>query len=272
MAPAILGLWLLAEPATLAVAPILRAPPERAVLASPAAAASLARAVEEQADRHEGVRVLRAEEIFVADAQDLPKTLLGCGPNAECLSASLTRLGARLGIVVSVNHYARPAFVDVRVVDTEKKEIVGSAPGPADPAAGTIEAQVCERTRALLEKIGHPLAAALRVDSVPPDATLELSAAGLSRKLSTGVSERVPPGAWTLRLSHEGYDEYVEPIELAPGERASRRIQLEEMKSGFPWLLTGVIVGVIVAGVVTYVVLNRPTCLCLGPENLPCEC
>ncbi|MBI4821423.1 MAG: hypothetical protein HY791_34505 [Deltaproteobacteria bacterium] len=259
-------------PASLAVVPILRAPAERAGLVSGASRATLARLIEGQAERHVEIRVQRAEELFVADASDLNRKLLDCGADAGCLAGRLERLGARLGLIASVNYFARPPFLDVRLVDTETGRTGSSMPGPLLEEEGTVEVALTRRTQSVLESEGHPLAATLVVETVPPDAAIELSCQGRSRRSSSGTTEKLRPGPWAILATHEGFEPQRRDLTLVGGQAEKLTLSLVETPSSFPWILAGAAVGLIAAGVITYVIVSDPGCICVGPEGLPCEC
>jgi hypothetical protein len=260
------------EPAArLAVLPIVVAGDEGS-----ASISDLHGAVASSARLRPGLRVLTAEELFLASQEGVLEKVRDCGSDVACIGARLRSLETQLGLVVLLNFQLAPPLLSLRLLDAEAGRELGRAVGElaADESRGTgLSARLASETASVLERAGFREGALLRVEVEPETAAITID--GAERERGAPNIFILAPGPHTIEARLDGHDPARASSVLARGEEQRVRLWLEPQTSLFasPWFWT--IVGAVAVGsAVTAAALayDRPWDVCFEQTGVSPPC
>ena len=225
-----------------AVLPIVS--PVQAVSAS-----DIHRAVGQATRRRMGVKLLSAEEVFVANKEGLDHRVRDCGPDVQCISSRMRRFSARLGLVVVLDRTISPAVLSLQLVDTDLGRLVRQTLDELGPGESSLEV-ITRRTAELLDHAGYIEAGRLRVLVEPPAAHVRLKSGQEPDPGALNVFT-LAPGAYAVVAEYPGFEAEQTDVTVRGGQETQVELALDEKTSFWqsPWLWVSV--GVVVAGAVT---------------------
>jgi hypothetical protein len=235
-------------------------------------ASSVYQAISEAAVMRPSLRLLTSEEMFVADPQTSEQRIEDCGTDASCLATHLAAFDARYGLLAVLNFTTEPPLIGLRLVDTEKRRIVGEFAGPAE---GDPLAAIRARAAELFDRAGHAQYGRLLVRTEPPEAEVEIE--GTPPLSTSPYTYLLVPGAHRVSARKEGYQEAGALAEAKAGLQSEVTLvlpKIEETPVLESWWLWTIIGGVVVAGTVTAIVLGLRggDRICVGDSSVLDDC
>lgn len=204
-----------------------------------------------------GLRLISAEEMFVAQRGGLTARVQDCGPDVGCIAGKLRMFDARLGLVVVLNFAATPAIFSLQLVDTNTgravEERLGEVRAGEDPSA-----RVTAEAERLLDAAGVVKSGRVVVEVEPSRAQVRV-VDGPTPDTGTPNVFTLAPGRYTVAAELEDHDPTRAEVDVRPGETTTARLSLDAHATWWksPWLWAAV--GVVVAGGATAAVLaTRP--------------
>jgi hypothetical protein len=223
--------------------------------------------------RYPSASFVETDDLFIdLDAATKPE----CTARAECFAALLDRIRVGRGLVVVVNFDADPTFVALRLFDAPKRRWMEEEVGSLRPDERDVFDALSRRAERLLDAVGMKRCAELAIRTSPIDASVAIdppsAAAGAAGTFLVG------DGRYVVHASRTGFRPKTAAVEIANGTDAAIAIALdpeeEPALSSSPWFWIGVAAAVVAAAVTAGVVASRSgaRCLCIGPNDRPCDC
>lgn len=218
-----------------------------------------------------GVRVISAEEMFVASREGLAARVADCGTDDGCIASKLRMFDARFGLVVVLSFELDPPIYSLQLLDTDLGRKIGERVGEASADVWSDLARAADE---LLAEAGMVKSGRVLVDVVPKRAQLRLRD-GPDPDPGTPNVFTLAPGRYTVEAEAEGFDGASTDFEVHSGASQTVTLELEERTSiwASPWLW--VAVGAVVVGGTTAAVVasQRPDpCLCTTLDGRGCIC
>lgn len=238
-----------------------------------ASLSTIFKSVSSEVSKRLGIRAITYEEMFVASKDGLGKSVLECGPQAQCISSKLRAFSAKMGLVVVLNFELSPPVLSVQLVDTDLGELKAESLGEvsAQGEAALIEA-IKKRTRGVLDQGGYVTGGRMVVKVEPPSAQIRLP--GKEPDKGTPNVFTLPPGNYELSASQEGYSSATAKATVTSGQTTQVSLNLSKQSRWYasPWLWAGV--GAVVVGATTAAIVatrspSRCLCVMFGPRG--CE-
>lgn len=253
---------------SLAVLPIVAAGPH-----GQASMSAIYDAISRSTETRLGLRVISAEEMFVASRDGLAQRVADCGTDASCIASKLRMFNARFGLVVVLSFELDPPIYSLQLLDTDLGRKIGERVGDIPKGSSTMQV-VTEQADALLESAGFSRSGRVTIEVEPRRAQLQLTQGG-EPDLGTANVFTLAPGRYTVEAHLEGYKPATVEFEVGPGSTQSHTLSLQEDSSVWasPWLW--VVVGVVAvgAGATAVAVSQRPDpCVCTTLNGLGCGC
>lgn len=219
-----------------------------------------------------GLRLISAEEIFVASSNDLASRVSNCGSDTSCIANRLRAFDARYGLVVVVNLALEPPLMSLQLLDTDERTMVAESLGELTPEHGTISNAVRARAAEVLERAGYILAGRIIVDATPPAAIIEIP--GATADIGAPHRFTVAPGRYEVTAHLEGHHPASGVASAKAGEEVKLSLSLEAESSVVEQWWFWALIGVAAAGGATAAVLGtRSTsrCVCATLGGVGCE-
>jgi hypothetical protein len=253
---------------SLAVLPIVVEGPHGAVSVS-----AIYEAVTRATQSRLGLRVISAEEMFVASQEGLVARVRDCGSDPACIAAKLRMFDARMGLVVVLNFQLAPPVYSLQLLDTDAGRKVADRVGEVGPGDDVLEV-IAHHADALLDAEGFVKSGRILVEVDPPRAQLRLTP-GLDPDPGTPNVFTVAPGRYAVDASLEGFAPAQTEVEVRSGETTTARLRLDEQvslwRTPWPWVAIGA--AVVGATVTAVMVSQRPDpCLCTTLGGVGCAC
>lgn len=194
----------------------------------------------------------------------------GCGADTMCLTERLGTADVSLGLVVLVNAKLAPAFVSVQLLDVLERRTVAQSRGPA---AESVSTDLRARVARVLRDAGYEESGRLIVDAVPSGSEVTISPPATPEP-NLRDTFIVPPGPYTITVSHEGYasTERHEVVEIGRDTRVSVVLEANESVLRSPWLWVALIAAA-TAGATTAILLasRGDPRICITADPIPCD-
>ena len=192
-----------------------------------------------------------------------------CAMDVNCMAQRLVGEGVTHAVVVILNRTQAPTTLTTQLIDTKKREVVGSALQVFHADSAPISSVAQSQMTAVFGDAGYGIGGQITFEGTPEDAVLmiapirqggEVLDRGPLRPLA-GRSEAVDPGRYQIHLSGDGYEPAEVEVEVKFGEESKVTTQLEPSPGVWasPWLWTGVGVAVVGAGIAAYFLLRPST-------------
>jgi hypothetical protein len=188
-----------------------------------------------------GLRVISAEEMFVASQEGLVARVRDCGSDPACIAAKLRMFDARMGLVVVLNFQLAPPVYSLQLLDTDAGRKVADRVGEVGPGDDVLEV-IAHHADALLDAEGFVKSGRILVEVDPPRAQLRLTP-GLDPDPGTPNVFTVAPGRYAVDASLEGFAPAQTEVEVRSGETTTARLRLDEQvslwRTPWPWVAIG---------------------------------
>ena len=220
-----------------------------------------------------GLRVISAEEMFVASQEGLVARVRDCGSDPSCIAAKLRMFDARMGLVVVLNFQLEPPVYSLQLLDTDEGSKVADRVGEAEDLTALLDL-IFREADGLLDTAGFVKSGRLVVDVTPPRAQLRLTP-GRDPDPGTANVFTVAPGRYMVDASLEGFSSAKTEVDVRSGETRTASLSLDEQvsfwRTPWPWVAIGVAVAGATAAAVA--VSQRPDpCFCTTLNGQGCIC
>ncbi len=220
-----------------------------------------------------GLRVISAEEIFVASRDGLTQRIADCGPDAGCIASKLRMFDARYGLVVVLSFELSPPIFSLQLLDTDSGRMVGEQVGDVGSRANPM-ARLFGKADALLVAAGFVKSGRVVIEVEPKRAQLRLTQ-GIEPDLGTANVFTLAPGHYTAEGLLEGHHRATVDFEVHSGASKTVQLVLKEDSSilSSPWLW--IAVGAVVVGgsaAAIAVSQNPAPCVCTTLNGVGCAC
>ena len=187
-----------------------------------------------------GLRLISAEEMFVAQRGGLTARVQDCGPDVGCIAGKLRMFDARLGLVVVLNFAVEPAVYSLQLVDTDAGRAVGERLGELRGGEPPAE-RLTEETARLLDAAGIVKSGRVVVDVDPARATVRIEG-GAPPDTGTPNVFTLAPGRYTVAAELEDHDPARAEVDVRPGAVETVRLELDAHHTWLrsPWLWAAV--------------------------------
>ena len=249
----------------LAVLPVVS--PDRTVSES-----DIHRAVGRGIGRRMGVQLLSAEEMFVANQEDLVARVRDCGPDIACMASRMRQFRARLGLVVVYDGTISPAVLGLQLIDTDAGRSVAQTIDEL-PDREHLLAVISARASELLAQAGYVESGRLTVLVDPPAAQVRLKN-GLEPDRGSLNVFTLGPGTYAITAEHPGFDAATTTARVHSGRDTQVKLELAAESSVWtsPWLWIAVGVVVVAAATAGAIVASQPeTRICFSTPERPCD-
>lgn len=228
-------------------------------------------AVRRATQRRLGLRLISAEEVFVASREGLTERVADCGTDDGCIASKLRMFDARFGLVVVLSFELEPPVYRLQLLDTDLGRSVGERVGEA---GADVLSDLTREADELLLEAGLVERGRVVVEVEPPDAQLVLRGGGAPDRGTPNVFT-LEPGRYTIEAQAEGHEAGRLDFEIKSGASQTVTLTLAEETSVWasPWLWIA-IGAVVVGGTAAAVVVGQSPerCLCTTIDGRGCGC
>ena len=219
-----------------------------------------------------GLRLISAEEMFVASSGGLARRVRDCGSDTVCIANKLRRFDARLGLVVVVNLALDPALVSLQLLDTDARTMVGQSVGELE-ASQTLSSAIRARASEVFEAAGYSRAGRLIVDVTPGAAKVKVSGESKPDK-GKGNVFTIKPGRYEVEAELSGYISAKTAAVVTGGDETRVAMVLEKSDNLVEkWWFWTAIGAVVAGGATAAIVATQPTtrCVCTTIDGRGCQ-